>query len=203
MTLCPLRGVLSVDGLGLEAVWELVREGVVVSALLCVALWGAGSFRHGPLFPRSLFQASSPSLLTFVASDVARSASVEGLTVDLVEGLQQSGDSLDIVMPSSGQSFSADTASMVVDPAAPSGAIRSLVAIPFFWCRGFRFVCNLVKLKLLVALAPLPRSSFAACCPSDACLQSSRLSTRFGSLWLSWHRSSFVFRLSSVVFRSD
>ena len=52
-----------------------------------------------------------------------RSASVEGLTVDLVEGLQQSGDSLDIVMPSSGQSFSADTASMVVDPAAPSGAI--------------------------------------------------------------------------------
>ena len=118
-----------------------------------------------------------------------RSASVEGLTVDLVEGLQQSGDSLDIVMPSSGQSFSADTASMVVDPAAPSGAIsiRSLVAIPFFWCRGFRIVCNLVKLKLLVALAPLPRSSFAACYPSDARLQSSRLPTRFESLWLSWH----------------
>ena len=84
--------------------------------MLCLLLFfGGWKLSSWPsLSPLTLPSFLSIALLTFAASDVARSASVEGLTVDLVEGLQQSGDSIDIVMPSSGQSFSADTASMEV-----------------------------------------------------------------------------------------
>ena len=143
-----------------------------------------------------------PLHLTFVACDVA-SASVEGLTVDLVEGLQQSGDSIDIVMPSSGQSFSADTASMVVDPAAPSGAIRSLVAIPSFWCRGCRFVCSLLKLRLaLSALAVLCgfRLSLHVILLTHACNRlGSRLALNRSGCPGTDHLSSSACRLSSSV----